>query len=114
MKKRGLKEFQQVYDTAFEMMWLALDLSQNLDFKKNFAKPEYSKIEDEDIHMATALSGGGRKYNFNLAEQIHNLAKALGFTREDYIEGSEKRKGNCNVYIVGKGSITCKAEDLKL
>ena len=44
----------------------------------------------------------------------YNLAKALGWTREDYIEGAAKRRGrgNVNIYLAGEGSINMSAEEL--
>ena len=105
--KRGLREFLDVYDTASEMGWLALDLSQNLCFRLgDGSNPD--TITEEDVHMAYGLAGGGRKYPHDLMGAIHHLAKALGYTREEYIENSDKRRGRgkANVYLAGKGSIT--------
>lgn len=112
--KKGLDEFIKVYDIVGEMGWLALDLAQNLSFKYELAVPEYANISEEDVHMAYGLAGMGAKYPLSLMKAIHNLAEALGYTREDYIEGAEKRssKGNANIYIAGKGSVNCDIGDL--
>ena len=96
MRKKGLTEFLEVYDVACEMGWLGLDLAQNLSFKFEAAKPEFAKITEEDVHMAYGVAGGGRKYPLDLIGAVHKLAKALGYTREDYIDGSEKRRGRSN------------------
>jgi len=111
--KKGLKQFVEVYDIAGEMGWLALDLAQNLSFRFEYAKDK--NVQEEDVHMAYGLAlGGARKYPFNIMEAIHNLAKALGYTREDYIEGADKRRGrgNVNIYVVGKGSVNLDMKDL--
>ena len=107
-KKKGLNEFLKVYDIAGETGWSALDLAQNLSFKYEFAKPEYNKVEENDVRLAYETVGNG------LMQAIHNLAEALGYTRGDYIEGADKRRGrgNCNIYIVGQGSISCNVEGL--
>lgn len=114
MSKKGLKEFQKVYDTACGIGSLALDLAQNLSFKFEVAKPEYAKVSEEDVHLAYGLAGMGRKYPLPLMEQIHQLAKALGYTKEEYIEGAEKRqgRGNVNIYVAGQGSINCDVKDI--
>lgn len=113
MKKKGLMEFLEVYDIACKMGWLGLDLAQNLCFRFGDGhNPD--KIIEDDVHMAYGLTGGGRKYPFNLIEAIHKLAKALSYTREDYIEGSDKRqgRGNCNIYVAGQGSVNCDLKDI--
>jgi hypothetical protein len=112
--KKGLKEFRAVYDTWCSMSWLAIDLAQDLAFKFEYAKPEYAKITEEDVHRAYGLAGGGRKYPQDLIGNIHRLAEALGYTRQDYIDGADKRqgRGNVNIYIAGKGSVNCDIEDL--
>jgi len=112
--KKGLREFQQVYDNACESTGLALDLAQNLNFKANIAKPEYSKIEENDIHLAYACTGCGRIYPIDILGAVHSLAEALGFTKADYIDNSDERqhKGNVNIYIAGKGSINTDMETL--
>ena len=112
--KKGLKEFREVYDLWGKKSLLALDLAQNLSFKFEYAKPEYAKITEEDVHMAYGIIGG-RKYPGNLMESIHNLAKALGYTHKDYIDGAEQRRGqgNVNILILGQGpSISCNIKDL--
>ena len=113
-EKKGLREFQEVYDMAGEMGLLALDLAQNLSFKYEIAKPEYAKISEEDVHLAYGITGMGSKYPLPLMSAVHKLAKALGYTREDYIENSDKRrgKGNVNIYVAGVGSINCDTKDL--
>ena len=110
--KKGLKEFQQVYDIAGEMTRLGLDLAQNLSFRYDFAKD--NTVQEEDVHLAYGLTGMGRKYPLNILLAIHELAKALGYTREDYIEGADERRGrgNANIYIAGKGSMNCDIDDL--
>ena len=110
--KKGLKTFQQVYDIACNMANLALDLAQNLSFRYEIA--EDNTVREEDVHMAYGLSGGGRKYPLDILPAIHDLAKVLGYTREDYIEGADRRRGRGNVYIyiAGKGSINCDTDDL--
>ena len=115
-KKKGLNEFLEVYDTVAEMTWLGLDLAQNLSFKFECAKPEYAMVSEEDVHMAYGLAGGGRKYPFNIMEKVHQLAKELGYTREDYIEGSNERrgKGRVSIYVAGEGSIYCDVKDLEV
>ncbi len=113
--KKGLKEFQKVFDTTYNMEWLALDLAQNLSFKYECAKPEYAKITKDEVHMAYGLTGMGKKHPHNLMSELHQLARALGYTNEDYIDGGNKRRGegNCNIHILGQGrSITCNAADL--
>lgn len=107
-KKRGLKEFVEVYDAVSELGWTSLDLAQNLRFKFECVKPEYNRVEENDVRLAYAFTSS------RLLEQVHSLAKVLGYTREDYIEGADKRrgKGNVNIYIAGKGSINCSTEDL--
>lgn len=107
-KKKGLKEFLEVYDMVGELGWSSLDLAQNLAFKFEWAKPEYNKIEENDVRLAYAFT------NSNLMGTVHKLADALGYTREDYIDGVEKRRGrgNVNIYVAGKGSINCSAEEL--
>lgn len=86
--KRGLKEFQKLYDLACESNGLALDLAQDLCFRLEGAKDK--SICEEDVHMAYGLSGMGRKYEIPLMDQVHKLAKALGYTAEDYIENMKK------------------------
>ena len=107
-KKKGLNEFLDVYDTVGELGWSSLDLAQNLSFKFEFAKPEYNKVEENDVRLAYALT------NSDLMGMVHRLAEALGYTREDYIDGADKRRGrgNCNIYVAGKGSITCDTSEL--
>ena len=114
MGKKGLEEFQEVYDSVCGIGCLALDLAQNLSIKLESAKPEYAKISEEDVHMAYGVAGCGRKYPLNLMQAVHKLADRLGYTREDYIENANKRqgRGNCNIYLAGKGSINCDAKDL--
>ena len=113
-KKKGLQEFLVVFDEAVDMGWLALDLAQNLSFKHDYAKPEYAKISEEDVHLAYGVAGGGRKYPHDLVGAIHKLAEALGYTKEDYIDGADKRqgRGNVNIYVAGKGSINMSAKEL--
>ncbi len=108
MKKKGLSEFLEVYDTVGELGWTSLDLAQNLRFKYEWAKPEYNKVEENDVRLAYSFA------NSNLMGAVHKLATALGYTREDYIENADKRRGrrNCNIYVVGKGSVNCGFEDL--
>jgi len=113
--KRGLKEFQLMYDLVIEGGWLALDLAQNLSFKLEYAKPEYAKITTEDVHMAYGLTGSGKQYPIDTMKAVHSLATALGFTREDYIENADKRcgKGNCNIHVIGEDkSINCDIGDV--
>ncbi len=115
MKKKGLREFQEVYDVVGEMTGLGLDLAQDLNFKLEVAKPEYAKITEEDVHMAYGLSGMGHKYPLKVMDAVHNLAKAMGYTREDYIENADKRRGrgNVNIHVMGQGrSINCNLEDV--
>ena len=90
MEKKGLKEFREVYDLWGEKSWLALDLAQNLSFRFELAKDK--TVQEEDVHMAYGITGG-RKYPGNLMGKIHNLAKALGYTRDEYIENIDKRRG---------------------
>lgn len=110
--KKGLQEFIKIYDEAGEIGEVALDLAQNLSFRYDFAKDK--TVQEEDVHMAYGLSGMGKKYPLNLMGRIHTLAEALGYTREDYIEGADKRrgKGNVNIYIAGQGSINMDAKEL--
>ena len=110
--KKGLQEFIKVYDTAAEMGFLALDLAQNLSFRYDLAKDK--TVQEGDVHMAYGLSGLGKKYPLDITRAIHDLAKVLGYTREDYIEGADKRrgKGNVNIYIAGQGSINLDAKEL--
>ena len=112
--KKGLKEFCEVFDSISEAMNLALDLAQNLSFKLNMASPEYAKITEEDVHLAYGLTGMGKKHPIALYGAMHELAKALGYTKEEYIDGSDKRRGrgNCNIYIAGEGSINCDLRDI--
>ena len=110
--KKGLREFREIYDLWGEKGWLALDLAQNLSFKFEYAKDK--AVVEEDVHMAYGVIGG-QKYPGNLMEAIHNLAKALGYTRKDYIEGADKRRGrgNVNILVLGEGrSRTCSIKDL--
>ena len=110
---KGLKEFQELYDLVGEATLLALDLAQNLSFRFEWAKDK--NVQEEDVYMAYGLAGQGRKYPLPLMEATHNLAKALGYTREQYIDNAEKRrgKGNVNIHILGEGrSKNFKAEDL--
>ena len=110
--KKGLKEFIELYDLWTGKSWLALDLAQNLNFRFEFAKNK--EVTEEDVHMAYGVIGG-RKYPGGLIGAIHNLAKALDYTHEDYIEGDDKRrgKGNVNIQILGEGrSINCGVKDL--
>ena len=110
--KKGLKEFIELYDIVGEKGWLALDLAQNLSFRFELAKDK--NVQEEDVHMAYGLAGMGRKYPQNPMDAIHKLAEALNYTREDYIEGADKRrgKGNVNIYVAGKGSINCNIADI--
>ena len=105
--KKGLKEFLEVYDTVGEQGWASLDLAQNLCFKFECAKPEYNKVEENDARLAYAFMNSG------LMEKVHNLAKVLGYTREDYIDGADKRqgRGNVNIYLAGKGSVNLSSKD---
>ena len=107
-KKKGLKEFLELYDTVGELGWASLDLAQNLSFKFEWAKPEYNKVEENDVRLAYAMTRSG------LMGAVHNLAKALGYTRADYIDGADERRGcgNCNVYIAGQGSVNCDIKEL--
>lgn len=84
-KKKGLTEFLEVYDITCDVGWQSLDLAQNLLFKFEVVKPEYNKVEKGDVRLAYALVGS------SLMEAIHKLAKALGYTREDYVENADKR-----------------------
>ena len=106
--KKGLKEFIKVYDTVGELGWSSLDLAQNLSFKFEWAKPEYNKVEEDDVRLAYAFT------NSDLMGEVHKLADALGYTREDYIDGADKRRGrgNANIYLAGKGSINISAKEL--
>lgn len=110
--KKGLKEFQQVYDIAGDMTSLALDLAQNLSFRYELAKDK--TVQKDDVHMAYGLTGMGRRHHLDILNAIHELARILGYTREDYIEGADKRrgKGNVNIYIAGQGSINCGIDEL--
>ena len=112
--KKGLKEFREVYDSISGATGLALDLAQNLSFKLELAKPEYAKITEEDVHMAYGITGMGKKYKIDLYGAIHKLAEALGYTNKDYIDGAYKRRcrGNCDIHIVGQGSINCDLRDI--
>ena len=107
-KKKALPEFIEVYDTVGELGWDLLDLAQNLLFKFEVAKPEYNKIEENDVRLAYAFVNSG------LMMKVHALAEALNYTREDYIDGADKRRGrgNVNIYVAGKGSINCNISDL--
>ena len=110
---KGQKEFQELYDLIGEATLLALDLAQNLSFRFEWAKDK--NVQEEDVHMAYGLAGQGRKYLLPLMEATHNLAKALGWTREDYIDNADERRGrgNVNIHILGEGrSKNFKAEDL--
>ena len=110
---KGLKEFQELYDLIGEASLLALDLAQNLCFRFELAKDK--NVQREDVHMAYGLAGQGRKYPLPLMEATHNLAKALGWTREDYIDNTDKRRGgeNINIHILGEGrSKNFRVEDL--
>ena len=111
--KKGLLEFQKVYDLIGEATLLGLDLAQNLSFRFEWAKDK--NVQEEDVHMAYGVAGGGRKYPINLTKAVHNLAEALGYAREEYIENSDKRrgKGKVNIYILGEGrSVNCDIGDL--
>jgi len=110
--KKGLQEFIKVYDTVGEMGDIALDLAQNLSFIYELAKDK--SVQEEDVHRAYGLTGMGKKYPLDLMGVVHDLAKALGYTREDYIEGADKRrgKGNVNIYVAGEGSINMDAKEL--
>ena len=101
-QRKALEAFCELYDLWGEKSWLALDLAQNLAFKFELAKDK--EVNEEDVHMAYGIIGG-RKYPGNLMEKIHNLAEALGWTREDYIEGADERKGRgkVNIHILGEG-----------
>ena len=106
MEKKGLIEFQKVFDLVANQGWLALDLAQNL--RTRYELTEEKKVQEDDVKMAYALA------DFELMQAVHALAHSLGFTREDYIEDSDKRRGegNCNVYIMGQGSISCNLYDV--
>jgi len=110
--KQGLEEFIKIYDIAGEMGWLALDLAQNLSFRYELAKDK--TVQEDDVHMAYGLVGMGKKYPLDLMAAIHGLAKALGYTPADYIEGADKRRGrgNVNIYVAGQGSINMDAKEL--
>ena len=112
MTKKGLKEFLKIYDIAGEVGWLALDLAQNLAFRFEVAKDK--NVQEEDVHMAYGLAGMGKKYPLNIMLAIHDLAKALGYTRKDYIDNQRERckTGNINIYIAGQGSLNCNVQDL--
>ena len=105
-KKKGLKEFLQVYDIWGEKGWLGLDLAQNLWWRFEFAKDK--KVQGQDVRLAYSIIDG------SLMEAIHNLAKALGYTRGDYIDGADKRtgRGNVNIYVAGEDSVNCSISDL--
>ena len=105
-EKRGLQEFIKLYDMLYNAGSLALDLAQNLSFRYEFA--EDKTVKENDVRLAYGVVNSG------LMDALHKLAKSLGYTREDYIVGANKRrgKGNVNVYIVGEGSINMDAEEL--
>ena len=86
-QKKGLAEFIKVYDIVGEQGWLALDLAQNLSFRYELAKDK--SVQEEDVHMAYGLANMGRKYPFSPMEAIHALARALGYTRKDYIDNQK-------------------------
>jgi len=98
MMKKGLKEFQEIYDMESARGWLLLDLAQNLRFRFEAGNKE---ITEDDIAICREI------FDINLMEAIHNLAHALKYTREDYIENKYKRTGHrkVNIYIAGVGSI---------
>ena len=106
MQKKGLKEFQKVYDISCNNGGLALDLAQNLRYRLEMAKD--NSVQEGDVKLAYALTSG------YLMKAIHQLADALGFTGKDYIEGAEQRRGegNVNIYVMGEGSTNCNIEDL--
>ena len=98
MMKKGLKEFQKVYDMECLRGWLLLDLAQNLRFRFEAGNKE---ITEDDLEICRKI------FDINLMEAIHKLADKLGYTKEDYIEnrGKRRKEGKCNIYIAGKGSI---------
>ena len=96
--KKGLKEFQKVYDNECSRGWLFLDLAQNLRFRFQAGNKE---ITEDDIELC------GKIFRLEQIEAIHDLAHALGYTGKDYVENKNKRtgRGKCNIYIAGVGSI---------
>ena len=96
--KKGLKEFQKVYDMECIKRGLFLDVAQNLRFRFEAGNKE---ITLNDLNLCKAI------FERDLMEPIHKLADKLGYTKEDYIENSAKRtgRGKCNIYIAGVGSI---------
>ena len=103
--KKGLKEFQKIYDIECIKRGLFLDLAQNLRFRFEAGNKE---ITLNDLNLCRAI------FERDLMEVIHKLADKLGYTKEDYIENSNKRTGksNCNVYIAGQGSVNCDVKEL--
>jgi len=57
------------------------------------------------------MGEGGR---YDLMGLTHALATALGYTRADYIDGADKRRGrgNVSVYVAGQGSVNLTVEEL--
>jgi hypothetical protein len=112
--KNGLKEFQELYDIACEMGYIALDLAQNLSFKSSMAKLKYARPSEDDVHLAYGLTYSGKKYNFDLMNKIHELAEKLGFNRKDYIDnrGQRIKEGNCQIYIAGIGTIRTELKEI--
>lgn len=108
--REALPAFLALYDAVFAAGNMALDLAQNLRFSMDTEQP----IVEEDVHMAYALTGMGRKYPLDVMDVTHALAKALGYTRADYIDGADKRRGqgNVSIFVAGQGSVNLTMEEM--
>lgn len=84
-----------------------MDLAQNLRWKFEMMEPA-ERVTEEDVQLAYEIC------NMRSMDLVHDLAKALGFTREDYIENAHKRRkeGNVSIHVLGQKSVNMDFKDL--
>jgi hypothetical protein len=108
--REALPAFLALYDTVSGAGWQALDLAQNLLWRQTNGEP----VVENDVAMAYGLAGMGDGQSYDLMGLTHALAAALGYTRADYIDGAEKRRGQggVSIYVAGQGSVNLTTEGL--
>jgi len=108
--REALPAFLALYDEVSGAGWQALDLAQNLLWRQTNGEA----VTDDDVAMAYGLVGMGEGGRYDLMGLTHALATALGYTRADYIDGADKRRGrgNVSVYVAGQGSVNLMVEEL--
>lgn len=106
--REALPAFLALYDEVSGAEWQALDLAQNLLWRQTNGE----SITDDDVAMAYRLTGLDKGHD--LMGLTHALANALGYTRADYIDGADERRGrgNVSIYVAGQGSVNLTMEEV--